>query len=218
MHIKAVLWATTVAIATVGIHSTAHADTVNARCDIYPLGEDRASAVTACTFSQRQGAVGIQLENGRRYDFAPTGNQPGNFVDRNGDAAYRQAGLGDRGLIFRLADESIYVYWDTAGLSHSTGNSASSGNPTTYTTFFDANHIIIQISDGNFFFHETLTKLPGPDYAGSNGQARVILTPNTGRVVAFDERTGETLYDYTIDPVFYGEDPSTMCNPATEPC
>ncbi|MGJ3251964.1 MAG: hypothetical protein ACFE0J_12655 [Elainellaceae cyanobacterium] len=194
------------------------ADTVDARCDVYPRGEDHASLVTPCTFSQRQGAVGIQFENGQRFDLAPVGDQPGNYVDQNGNAAYRQSGLGDRGLIFRLADESIYVYWDTAGLSHSTSSNASSGNPVTYTTFVDPNHIIIQIDDDYFFFHETLTKLPGPDYAGSDGHARVILTPDTGRIVIFDERTGETLYDYSINPVFFGEDPSTMCDPATEPC
>lgn len=111
----------TVAAATIPF--AAHADTVDARCDVYPLGEDRASAVTACTFSQRQGAVGIQLENGRRYDLRPVGNQPGNFVDQNGNAAYRQAGLGDRGLIFQTANERIFVYWDTAGIP---GGSSSS--------------------------------------------------------------------------------------------
>lgn len=194
------------------------ADTVDARCDVYPRGEDHTSLVTACTFSQRQGAVGIQLENGQRFDLRPVGDQPGNYVDQNGDPAYRQSGLGDRGLIFRLAHESIYVYWDTAGLSHSTSSDATSGNPITYTTFVDPNHIIVQISDDHFFFHETLTKLPGPDYAGSDSHARVVLTPNTGRVYVFNERTGETLYDYTINPVYFGEDPSTMCNPAVEPC
>lgn len=92
------------------------ADTVNARCDLYPLGSDRASAVLPCTFSQRQGNVGIALEDGHRYDFRPVGDQPGNFVDQNGQGAYRQAGLGDRGQIYQTAYERIYVYWDTSGI------------------------------------------------------------------------------------------------------
>jgi len=112
-------------VASCSIGLAAKADTVEARCDIYPRGQDRASAVVPCTFSQRQGAVGIQLQNGKRYDLSPVGNQPGNYVDRNGQAAYRQTGLGDKGQIYRLADESIYVYWDTSGLS-----SQPSGNPT----------------------------------------------------------------------------------------
>ena len=88
------------------------ADTVKARCDIYPQGEDRASSSGPCTFSQRQGFVDIELENGKRYDLRPVGDRPGNYVDQNGKAAYRQAGLGERGQIYRLATESIYVYWD----------------------------------------------------------------------------------------------------------
>lgn len=218
MRIKPVIVSAIATIATVSIPATARADTVDARCDIYPRGEDHASLVTACTFSQRQGAVGIQLENGERFDLRPVGDQPGNYVDQNGEAAYRQSGLGDLGQIYRLPHESIYVYWDTAGIQHSTGLSANSGEPVTYTTFVDPNHIIVQITDDHFFFHETLTKLPGPDYAGSDSHARVVLTPNTGRVFVFNERTGETLYDYTINPVFFGEDPSTMCDPAVEPC
>jgi hypothetical protein len=94
----------------------AHADTVQARCDIYPKGEDRASAVVPCTFSQRQGYVAIQLPDGVRHELSPKGDQPGTYVDEKGRPAYRNSGLGKRGHIYRLADKSIYVYWDTAGL------------------------------------------------------------------------------------------------------
>lgn len=125
MNIRPIVWAAIAAVASSTIPFAAHADTVDARCDIYPRGEDRASAVTACTFSQRQGNVGIQLKNGRRYDLTPTGNQPGNYLDQNGQAAYRQSGLGDKGQIYRLANESIYVYWDTAGIPSSGSNTAS---------------------------------------------------------------------------------------------
>ena len=119
------------AIASLGISIAAHADTVNARCDVYPKGEDRATSSGPCTFSQRQGVVGIQLKNGKRYDLVPMGNQPGNYRDQNGRVAYRQSGLGDRGQIYRLATESIYVYWDTApyGQNSGTPNSGSSGTP-----------------------------------------------------------------------------------------
>ena len=45
--------------------------------------------------------------------------------------AYRQSGLGDQGLIFRLENESVYVYWSTAALNPPTGDD----NPTApYTT------------------------------------------------------------------------------------
>ncbi len=93
-----------------------HADWTEARCDFYPKGEDKASAVTACTFSQRQGAVSITIKDGDRHDLTPDGDTPGNYTDQAGQQVYRQSGLGDQGLIFRFPEESIYVYWSTAGL------------------------------------------------------------------------------------------------------
>jgi hypothetical protein len=123
------VFAVSVAVATLAMTVSAKADTVTARCDVYPKGQDRATASGRCTFSQRQGVVGIQLQDGKRYDLSPIGDQPGNYRDQNGRAAYRQAGLGDRGQIFRLASESIYVYWDTATSEPSSGNQADAGTP-----------------------------------------------------------------------------------------
>ena len=102
------------AIASLSFSLAARADTVDARCDVYPKGSDRATSSGLCTFSQRQGFVGIQLANGQRYDLQPVGDKPGNYQDQNGKPAYRQSGLGDKGQIYRLAKISIYVYWDTA--------------------------------------------------------------------------------------------------------
>ncbi|MEH2229831.1 MAG: hypothetical protein V7K71_09315 [Nostoc sp.] len=114
--------AVALAIASLSFSVSVKADTVNARCDVFPKGEDRATSSGPCTFSQRQGAVSIQLENGNSYDLLPSGNRPGNYRDRNGDAAYRQSGLGDRGQIYRLANESIFVYWDTSANGQNSGN------------------------------------------------------------------------------------------------
>lgn len=133
-----------VAVASCGITVVAKADTVDARCDVYPKGKERATSSGSCTFSQRQGAVGIQLKNGRRYDLRPVGNQPGNYRDQNGRAAYRQAGLGDKGQIYRLATESIFVYWDTASSGQSSGNSTSE---TAAARQPDAGTTVPQLSD-----------------------------------------------------------------------
>ncbi|WP_116368327.1 META domain-containing protein [Parahaliea mediterranea] len=92
------------------------ADFTQARCEVYAKGEEQASKVLPCTFSQRQGAVSIALEDGTRYDLRPIGDTPGNYRDSEGRPAYRQSGLGEQGLIFRLAEQSVYVYWRTAGL------------------------------------------------------------------------------------------------------
>ncbi len=90
----------------------AGADTVDARCDVYPRGEDKAIAVLPCTFSQRQGYIRIYRSDGVSHQLSPTGEAVGNFVDDDGRAVYRQSGLGPAGLIFRMTDISIYVYWD----------------------------------------------------------------------------------------------------------
>jgi hypothetical protein len=111
MKIQASLFAVILTGASLGIAWVARADTVQARCDVYPNGEDKATSTGPCTFSQRQGIVGIQLQNGQRYDLSPMGDKPGNYVDQPGKKAYRQAGLGNKGQIYRLSNESIYVYW-----------------------------------------------------------------------------------------------------------
>jgi hypothetical protein len=117
MKISTVLVATLVSFASISMTSFAKADTVNARCDFYPIGEDYASSSGSCTFSQRQGYITIQTPDGTVYEFSPVGDQPGNFVDAAGKPVYRQSGLGDAGQIFRLSDESIYVYWETTSES-----------------------------------------------------------------------------------------------------
>jgi hypothetical protein len=100
-----------------GWTSHAAADWTEARCDIYPKGEDQLLEMVPCTFGQRQGAVTITLPDNVSYDLQPVGDDPGNYHDQNGEPAYRQSGLGDEGLIFRLKDISIFVYWDTSALN-----------------------------------------------------------------------------------------------------
>jgi len=116
--------------------TTSAADTAEARCDIYPKGEDHASAMLACTFSQRQGYIAIRREDGVTHDLSPVGDAPGNFRDQDGRAVYRQdGGLGDQGVVFRLPDESVFVYWDTTALKPP----ADKDNPTAPFTTPDYN-------------------------------------------------------------------------------
>ena len=104
-------------MAAIACPSKLHADTVNARCDIYPAGEDKASAVIPCTFSQRQGYIYIDRSDGVLHDLSPIGDAPGTFLDQNKEPAYRQRGLGEDGLIFRFTDESVFVWWDESSFS-----------------------------------------------------------------------------------------------------
>jgi hypothetical protein len=90
------------------------ADWTQARCEIYPKGSDKLETMVPCTFGQRQGYITITREDGVTYDLSPVGDRPGNFRDQDGNAVYRQSGLGEAGLIFRFPKESLFVYWDNA--------------------------------------------------------------------------------------------------------
>jgi hypothetical protein len=110
--------------------TVAHADTVDARCDIYPKGSDQASAVLACSFSQRQGYVRIRRSDGVEHELSPVGSSPGRYVDAQGRPVLRNSGLGKAGQIYRLADQTVYVYWDTAGLPDEARPAAATASPT----------------------------------------------------------------------------------------
>ncbi len=132
-----------------GFVASVSADSVDARCDIYPSGEDQASATIPCTFSQRQGYINIDRSDGVSHELEPTGTEPGNFSDQDGRPVYRQSGLGDRGLIFRFPDESIFVYWD-----------AIWGTPKGFDQTFELQGISFHVSSPNNSSINTLTIQP----------------------------------------------------------
>ena len=151
----------------------AQADTAKAACEIYPAGEDRASAVLPCTFSQRQGFVTIRRADGVVYDLAPAGDTYGTFTDAEGRPVYRQSELGDQGLIFRLPDESVYVYWNTAMLEP-----ADSDNPTApFTTAeYDATTLLrCRARDAVEF-----DRCPAGVLRTKSGEASVVVLSPTG--------------------------------------
>lgn len=207
MKLASSFLAMAVAIASFSITDTALADTVNARCDVYPKGEDRATSSGSCTFSQRQGAVSIQLKNGKRYELTPAGDGPGNYRDQNGRAAYRQAGLGDKGQIYRLANESIYVYWSNASASNQSSqpsSNQSSKAPSTKMTARNANQIEVEITEGEFNFSGVLTRTSGNKFTGSDGRVRVMYDRDKARVVIINEATGAEFYNYQYTDVNEG--------------
>ncbi len=105
------------ALAALVALAPAKADTTTARCDVYPRGEDSATSSDTCTFSQRQGFVTITLKDGTTYELTPSPTQATAYTDQNGRPANREDELGTAGVIYRLADVSIYVYWDASTVS-----------------------------------------------------------------------------------------------------
>lgn len=104
------------------------ADSLQARCDIYPKGASKPAAVLACSYSQRQGFVGIDRADGVRHDLRPR-DAPGSYVDDKGRPVVRVRGLGNRGTIYRFERETIYVYWSTAGLPRAASAPARADAP-----------------------------------------------------------------------------------------
>jgi hypothetical protein len=108
------------------------ADSTQARCEIYPKGSDKLETMVPCTFSQRQGYITITREDGVTYDLSPVGDTPGNFRDQDGNAVYRQSGLGEAGLIFRFPKESLFVWWDNAASAPAAADNATAPFATKY--------------------------------------------------------------------------------------
>jgi hypothetical protein len=108
---------TFLAIATtclsVGLASVARADTVAAHCDLYRSGESYPGVSSNCTFSQRQGYIGIQMQSGVRYEFSPTDSR--SYMDQYGSTVSQDI-LDSAGQSFEWIDGTrLNVYWDTSG-------------------------------------------------------------------------------------------------------
>jgi hypothetical protein len=90
---------------------SAVADSMRARCGYSNAAEVRPESTESCTFSQRQGYISVDIDGGERIELSPVGDAPGNFRDGDGNAVYRQRGLGDEGQLFRLSGRYLFVLW-----------------------------------------------------------------------------------------------------------
>ena len=173
--------------ATLGYMVDAGADSVDARCDIYPGGEDHSSVSIACTFSQRQGYITIDRSDGIYHDLEPVGTEAGNFADQDGRPVYRQKGLGEKGLIFRFPNESVFIYWDASTVEAMNPAVTSTDSPTSpYTRDeYDAN-TLLPCSMGQASYDQNC---PAGIFRGDSGSASVRLTNPDGeeRVLNFDQ-------------------------------
>ena len=89
----------------------AWADSARAECGFAATADEVPEETSACTFSQRQGFVNIDIDGGPGFDLRPTGKGPGDYVDANGRTVYRRSGLADQGQLFQLPERYLYVYW-----------------------------------------------------------------------------------------------------------
>jgi len=166
-------WSMVAAVIALAWATSSKADSVDARCDIYPAGSDHADKMMPCTFSQRQGFVTLMREDGVIYELTPMADTPGNFRDQRGRKVYRQSGLGDQGLIFRFPDESIYMYWNAAALDQQDAN-----NPTApfSTKDYDATTLLRCRAAGEIEFR----RCPAGALRMEDGQASIVIQNQRG--------------------------------------
>ena len=102
--------------------SPASADSAGARCGFSASRDQLPTRTSPCSFSQRQGYIGIAFEGGQRFNFTPVGDAPGNYRDEAGRPVYRQKGLGQEGQLFKLPSTPdglpfLYVVWASTALA-----------------------------------------------------------------------------------------------------
>lgn len=165
----------TLAVVAASWTNPAAADWIDARCDIYPMGEDHTNVMIPCVFAQRQGNVTITRSDGVVHDLGQTGDATGNYVDQNGKAVYRQSGLGPAGLIFRFEDESVYVYWDTS-VFDPVGDEDNDTAPYTTNDYDATTRLRCGMNDDT-----ELGSCPAGILRMEDGQASIVITNPSGQ-------------------------------------
>lgn len=97
--------------------SSAFADKKNVRCDVYPKGSDHSDVSIPCTYMEYDDSVTINRSDNVVHYLTQQKGAADTFKDQNFNLVHRQNDLGKEGVIFRFKKESIYLYWDTSGLS-----------------------------------------------------------------------------------------------------
>ena len=92
------------------------ADSTRSECGISNSIEQKPEFTSSCVFSQRQGFVTLRIEGGDYFELTPFGDTPGNYRDQDGNAVYRRRGLGEDGLIFKMPNTYLFVFWSPSQL------------------------------------------------------------------------------------------------------
>lgn len=96
-----------------------------------PAGDDKATSSGLCTISQRQEFVAIRLKGGQPCALKPIASSPKAFFDERGEPAKREMLAANRGQIYRLGKQSIFVFCDIAPYKKAAASSAPvGGSPT----------------------------------------------------------------------------------------
>lgn len=110
--IFAVIWL------TLGIMFTAVpavlGDSVKSRCGYSERADAEPENYHPCVFSQRQGYISISIGSATPHLFSPDGDVAGTYLDQSGQRVYRKKGMDERGQLFQMSDQYLYVLWNPA--------------------------------------------------------------------------------------------------------
>jgi hypothetical protein len=176
------LWMSLAVLLAASLAAPASADWTDARCDIYPAASDRLEKMIPCTFGQKQGYITITRDDGVTHELEPVGDASGNFRDQDGRAVYRQSGLGDQGQVFRFPDESVFVYWSTAGLEPDTDNATAPFS----TAVFDAT-TLLRCRDAS---ESEFSQCPAGILRMEGNQASIVVQNRKGEQFTINFMTG----------------------------
>lgn len=121
----------------------AWADTAPARCELTPALRAVTRVALACSFSQRQGFISIELADGRRFDLEPQGGR--RYRDSQGRVATQR--LSASGQTFRFPQETLRVDWDAGDLPAYTPGSAAADIP--FDRTYTLGRVSLRVSSAN---------------------------------------------------------------------
>lgn len=98
----------------------ARADTAEAECDVRKDGETKQGQSGACTFSQRQGNIDIELRSGDSWSLTP-GAQANQYRDQKGNKVVRTTEGEDHVYKWPDNNRKITVRFATSGGASSAG-------------------------------------------------------------------------------------------------
>lgn len=155
---------------------------------------------------------GIEFEiidgNYRFYDILQPGENGYTGQDGNSAVLFIPS-TGAVSVYSTETGESFYEYSTTPVDVNSASSStlvARSSTPTTYMTAQGPNEIIVQITDGNFYFRDVMHRGYGNTYQATDHGIRVIYNRDSGRVVVISDETGAEIYNYVFS------EPSSLTN------
>jgi hypothetical protein len=171
------------------------------------------------TTARTDGGIDIQITDGNYRVYTTLRPGENAYVGQDGVSVVNLIPSTGHVTVYSAeTGETFYDYYiEPVSFDNPLGPETSrSATPTTYVTPQNYDQLAIQITDGNFSFHDILHRTYGNVFEGTDYGYRVIYDRNTGNIRVLGEETGAEVYNYTFsEPSHsysnsYGDDFSTV--------